>query len=99
MKKLGELAVQRSGVDYTIIRPGGLRSNDDGKQRNVVAGGPNTFGLPPRPKLPGGIRRTTVADACIAAMQLPEVSRNKIVELVEEERAPAVSWSNVFKSV
>ena len=99
MKKLGELAVQRSGIDYSIIRPGGLRSTDDGKQRNVVAGGQNTFGLPPRPKLPGSIRRTTVADACIAAMELPEVSRNKIVELVEEEQAPALSWTQVFSSV
>lgn len=40
MKKLGELAVQRSGIDYTIIRPGGLRSKDDGKVVNVVAGDP-----------------------------------------------------------
>ena len=98
MKKLGELELQRSGLDYTIIRPGGLRS-DDGKSGNVVAGKPNTFGLPPRPKLPGGIRRTTVADACIAAWELENEARNKIIEIVEEENAPYKTWSELFSSV
>lgn len=98
MKKLGELAVQRSGIDYTIIRPGGLRSKDEAKEVNVVAGRPNTFGLPPRPKLPGGIRRTTVAEACVAAMRLPE-ARNKVIEIIEEERAPYKSWRELFVEV
>ncbi len=98
MKKLGELAVQRSGIDYTIIRPGGLRSKDAGKEVNVVAGRPNTFGLPPRPKLPGGIGRSTVAEACVEAMRLPE-ARNKVVEMIEEEGAPRTSWRELFASV
>jgi uncharacterized protein YbjT (DUF2867 family) len=98
MKKLGELAVQRSGIDYTIIRPGGLRSKDDGKARNVVAGKANTFGLPPRPKLPGGISRSTVADACLAALTTPEAS-NKVIEIIEEENAPYKSWDVLFGEV
>ena len=98
MKKLGELAVQRSGIDYTIIRPGGLRSEDDGTTRNVVMGGPNTFGLPPRPKLPGGIMRQTVADACIEAMRLPE-AQNTVVEIIEEEGAPFKQWEQLFSDL
>lgn len=98
MKKLGELAVQRSGIDYTIIRPGGLRSKDDGKVVNVVAGGPNTFGLPPRPKLPGSIKRSTVAEACVEAMRLPE-ARNKVIEIIEQEQAPYKSWVELFSQV
>jgi uncharacterized protein YbjT (DUF2867 family) len=99
MKKLGELSLQRSGIDYTIIRPGGLRSKDDGaKNANVVVGKPNTFGLPPRPKLPGGIARSTVADACIAALSTPEAS-NKVIEMVEEDGAAYKSWDVLFGEV
>ena len=29
-KKQSELVLQRSGLEYTIVRPGGLKNSDDG---------------------------------------------------------------------
>jgi uncharacterized protein YbjT (DUF2867 family) len=98
-KKQGELAIQRSGIDYTIIRPGGLlneikNGRGDG---GVVAAGPDAFGLPPR-RMPGSILRSDVADGCIVALVAPEAS-NKVVEVITEKNQPRRAWAEVFASV
>lgn len=60
-KKRGEEALQRSGIPYTVVRPGGLLN--ESRQGQPVGGiimeGPGTFGLPPR-RGPGSILRTQV---------------------------------------
>ena len=60
-KKRGEEALQRSGVPYTIVRPGGLLNKPRQGQApgNIVMAGPNTFGLPPK-RAPGSILRSQV---------------------------------------
>ena len=60
-KKRGEEALQRSGVPYTIVRPGGLLNEPRQGQLpgNIVMTGPNTFGLPPK-RTPGSILRRQV---------------------------------------
>jgi len=98
-KKQGELAIQRSGIDYTIIRPGGLlneikNGRGDG---GVVAAGADAFGLPPR-RMPGSILRTDVADGCIVALVAPEAS-NKVVEVITEKDQSRRAWAEVFASV
>jgi len=98
-KKQGELAIQRSGIDYTIIRPGGLlneikNGRGDG---GVVAAGADAFGLPPR-RTPGSILRTDVADGCVVALVAPEAS-NKVVEVVTENTQTRRAWAEVFASV
>lgn len=59
MKKRGEEVVQRSGLDYTILRPGGLKDGKIEDGDNVVMGGPDTFGFPPG-KSSGSILRSQV---------------------------------------
>lgn len=97
MKKFGELAVQRSGIDYTIIRPGGLTDTERDGPRMVVAGAPDTFGLPPR-KSPGSIDRSKVAEACIASLVEPESSR-KIIEIITEKGSINKSWKDIFAGI
>ncbi len=64
-KLLAEDVVRRSGLDYTIIRPGGLVENADSGMRNT---------------------REQVADACIAALDRPEV-RNHTWEMSADRRS------------
>ena len=63
-KKRAEEAIQRSGLDYTIVRPGGLKDEPRGNEMpgRIVMGGPDTFGLPPR-KGSGSILRRQVQHA------------------------------------
>ena len=98
-KKQGELAIQRSGIDYTIIRPGGLLNEIKSGRGDggVVAAGPDAFGLPPR-RMPGSILRSDVADGCIVALVAPEAS-NKVVEVITEKEQTRRAWSEVFASV
>lgn len=98
-KKQGELAVQRSGLDYTILRPGGLvtESQSGRGEGGLMAGPPDTFGLPPR-RRPGSILRSLVAEGCIAALVTPE-ARCKIVEVIQSKEEPNRPWAEVFASV
>lgn len=98
-KKQGELALQRSDIDYTIIRPGGLLNEVRGSrgEGGVVAGNADTFGLPPR-RAPGSILRTKVAEGCVSAL-VEESARNKVIEVVQESGAMNRPWSQLFASV
>ena len=99
-KKQAELAVQRSGMDYTIIRPGGLLNEVKAGGRGdggVIAASADSFGLPPR-RRPGSILRSEVAEGCVVALVAPEAS-NKVVEVITEGDAPRRPWSEVFASV
>lgn len=98
-KKQGEVALQRSGLDYTIIRPGGLV--DEIKmgrgEGGLVMAGPDAFGLPPR-RRPGSVLRSDVAACCVAALVEPSAA-GKVVELIAEKDAPARPLSELFASV
>mmetsp|Transcript_31981 Transcript_31981/g.57269 ORF Transcript_31981/g.57269 Transcript_31981/m.57269 type:complete len:286 (-) Transcript_31981:430-1287(-) len=59
-KKRAEEAIQRSGIPYTIVRPGGLMDEPRGETAgNVIMKGADAFGLPPREQ-PGSILRSQV---------------------------------------
>ena len=61
-KKRAEEEVQRSGITYTIVRPGGLQDTlREGQTMpgGIVMRGPDAFGFPPR-ATPGGILRSQV---------------------------------------
>lgn len=98
-KKQGEEALQRSGLDYTIVRPGGLLNQPRSGQKEgaVVMGGPDTYGLPPR-QMAGSILRTQVADCCIQALVEPSASC-KVVEIIAKQDAPRRPYTELFQSV
>ncbi|KAK9845434.1 hypothetical protein WJX81_006363 [Elliptochloris bilobata] len=79
-KKRGEEAVQRSGIPYTIVRPGGLLDapRPGTAVGGIVMAGPNAFGLPPR-RLPGSILRSQVADVCVEALALREAEDKVLI--------------------
>lgn len=63
-KKRAEEELQRSGIPYTIVRPGGLKTvlKSGEAQGNIVMGGPGTFGVPPTKKS-GAILRSQVGQS------------------------------------
>ena len=74
-KKKGEDALRESGLDYTIIRPGGL-TDEPGGQRALK--------LDQGDKLSGRVSRADVADISLHALTHPN-ARNVTFELIESE--------------
>lgn len=103
-KKRAEEAIQRSGIDYTIVRPGGLKSklrDNETSAGNIVMKGPGSFDI--RPTMPptmeiGSILRKQVAEVCVAALVEPAAS-NKVVEVIARGEAPERSMAELFESV
>ncbi|EFJ30607.1 hypothetical protein SELMODRAFT_440242 [Selaginella moellendorffii] len=71
-KRQAELALQRSGLEYTIVRPAGLRENAPADEALVMRPADSLF--------IGGISRSKVAEVCVEAIVVPE-SSEKIVEI------------------
>ncbi len=88
-KQQAEKYIQNSGLNYTIVRPGGLK-NDDNKDNIVMSSADTLFeGSIPRPK---------VAQVCIEALTQPE-AEFKIVEIIAKPEAPSQTWEQLFASV
>jgi len=87
-KKQAEEYIQKSGLTYTIVRPGGLKNEDN--SNSVVMSSADTL-------FDGSIPRQKVAQVCVEALMQPE-SRNKIVEVVAKE-TPEKSWDQLFAGV
>ncbi|MCL2926069.1 MAG: NAD(P)H-binding protein [Trichodesmium sp. MAG_R04] len=88
-KKQAEQYIKKSGLNYTIVRPGGLRNND------------NQFYLVMEPAdclFDGSISRTKVAQVSVEAIFQPAAC-NKIVEIVTQAEAPEKSLVELFTSV
>lgn len=88
-KKQAEDYLQKSGLTYTIVRPGGLK-NEDNADTIVMSSADTLF--------EGGIPRTKVAQVCVEALFQPE-ARNKVVEIVAKPDAIAKEFSELFASV
>ena len=88
-KKQAEKYIQQSGLTYTIVRPGGLK-NEDNADRIIMSSADTLFeGSIPRPK---------VARVCIESIFQP-AAKNKIVEIVASPEAEDKSWEQLFTSV
>jgi uncharacterized protein YbjT (DUF2867 family) len=88
-KKQAENYLRQSGLTYTIVRPGGLKSEDN-PDKIVMSSADTLFeGSIPRPK---------VAQVCVEALFQPE-AKNKIVEIVANSEAADKSWEELFASV
>ncbi|MBE9168848.1 SDR family oxidoreductase [Pleurocapsales cyanobacterium LEGE 06147] len=88
-KKQAENYLRQSGLTYTIVRPGGLK-NEDNPDKIVMSSADTLFeGSIPRPK---------VARVCVEALFQPE-AKNKIVEIVASSDAEDKTWEELFASV
>lgn len=88
-KKQAEEYIQKSGLTYTIVRPGGLK-NEDNDFPIVMSAADTLFD--------GSIPRTKVAQVCVDSLFQP-TARNKIVEVVAKPEAPARSMEELFAGV
>lgn len=88
-KKRAEEYIQQSGLAYTIVRPGGLK-NEDNSDSIVMSSADTLFD--------GSIPRTKVAQVCVEAL-FESAARNKIVEIVAKSEAPPRNFEQLFASV
>jgi uncharacterized protein YbjT (DUF2867 family) len=88
-KKQAEEYLQKSGLTYTIVRPGGLKNEDN--SNSIVMRSADTL-------FDGSIPRQKVAQVCVEALFQGE-ARNKIVEVVATPEAPQKSFDELFTNV
>ena len=88
-KKQAEEYIGKSGLTYTIVRPGGL-TNAENDDAIVMCRADTLFD--------GRISRSQVAQVCVEALYQP-AARNKIVEIVAKEQSPNQTFEQLFASV
>lgn len=88
-KKQAEEYLAKSGLTYTIVRPGGLKNEDNTNQ--VVMSAADTL-------FEGSIPRTKVAQVCVEALFQAQ-AKNKIVEIVAKPEAAQTSLQDLFANV
>lgn len=89
-KKQAEAYLQRSGLTFTIVRPGGLKNEDDDPRPLVMASADTLF--------EGSLPRMKVAEVCVEALFSP-AARNRIVEIVAQEDATPQAISELFTAL
>ncbi len=88
-KQQAEKYLQNSGLNYTIVRPGGLKNDDN--DDNIVMSSADTL-------FDGSIPRPKVAQVCVAALDQPAAA-SKIVEIIAKPDAASQTWEQLFASV
>lgn len=88
-KKQAESYIQQSGIPYTIVRPGGLKEEDNSD--NIIMSGADTL-------FDGSIPRQKVARVCVEAISQPQ-AKSKIVEVVASPTADTKTWTQLFANV
>lgn len=102
-KGKGETALLRSGLPYTIIRPGQLTdgpytSRDFNTLVKATTEGKLGVKLGTGDTMNGQASRIDVAAACVAALN-SAASENKAFELISKgDRPPAINWEDLFKA-
>lgn len=88
-KKQAEKYIQSSGINYTIVRPGGLKDED--VFDNIMMSSADTL-------FEGSISRRKVAQVCIEALSQPQ-AKSKIVEIIAKENSINKTWSQLFADI
>ncbi|MGB3788180.1 MAG: SDR family oxidoreductase [Phormidesmis sp.] len=88
-KKQAEDYLKMSGVPYTIVRPGGLKAENNAQAIEMSAA--DTL-------FEGSIPRVKVAQVCVDALG-EEAAKNKVVEIVSTDEAVAQPMEALFASV
>lgn len=85
-KRQAEEYLKQSGVPYTIVRPGGLK-NENNADAIVMSSADTLF--------EGSIPREKVAQVCVEALSQPS-AKNRVVEIVTSDSAIAQPISALF---
>jgi uncharacterized protein YbjT (DUF2867 family) len=73
-KIVAEKHLRDSGLDYTIVRPGGLKAKPP--TGSLIVSGEDTLNA-------GEISRDLVADVCVASLT-DAAARNRVLEIIED---------------
>jgi uncharacterized protein YbjT (DUF2867 family) len=85
-KKQAETYIQQSGLTYTIVRPGGLKNEDNSD--SIVMSSEDTL-------FEGSIPRVKVAQVCVESLVQP-TAKNKIVEIITKPGVETNNWEQLF---
>ena len=88
-KHQAEAYIRNSGLTYTIVRPGGLK-NEDNSDKVVLAAADTLF--------EGSIPRAKVAKVCVDALSTPS-AKNTILEIVAKPDAPSKSLGELIEAL
>lgn len=89
-KKKAEAYLLASGISYTIVRPGGLKDDNNDSESIVMSSQDTLF--------EGSISRYKVAQICVEAISCPE-AKSKILEVVTSTEAEAKTWQKLFQDI
>lgn len=88
-KHKGEDVLRESGLDYTIVRPGGLTDEPGGEKALRVEQGD---------QLSGSISRDDLAEVCLRALD-HSAAHHATFEVVEADGAPPSDWAALFEGL
>ena len=90
-KRVGEQALEASGLDWTVIRPGGLSEREEGlEQEGVLWTGADQ-------QTSNSIPRRLVARCCLEAVNTPD-SIGMILEITSSSEQPVLSLKQAMAS-
>ncbi|MEB3200582.1 MAG: SDR family oxidoreductase [Synechococcaceae cyanobacterium] len=91
-KRVGERALERSGLDWTIIRPGGLSERETGlESEGIRYSGPDQ-------QESDSIPRRLVARCCLEALDTP-ASIGRILEVTSSPELPVLPMAQALAAV
>ena len=91
-KRIGEQALENSGLDWTVIRPGGLSEREEAlNEEGVYWSGPDQ-------QENDSIPRRLVARCCLEALNTP-ASIGRILEVTSDASRPIISLSEALLSI
>ena len=90
-KRVGERALESSGLDWTIVRPGGLSEREDD------LAGEGVLYTPADQQESNSIPRRLVARCCVDALQTPE-SIGRILEVTSSTDQPVIPLDQAIAS-
>ena len=90
-KKIGENFIRNSSLDWTIIRPGGLKESEDIKLERIEYSKEDT-------QIKGSIPRRLVAKCCIDSLKNKE-SINKIIEVTSSTENKKISFKKAMQMI
>ena len=90
-KKLGENFLKKDIFEWTIIRPGGLKENEDFKGQNILYSSIDT-------QMEGSIPRRLVAKCCIESLK-NNTSINKTIEITSSAQNKNISFNKAMQNI
>ncbi len=91
-KRVGEEALEKSGLDWTVIRPGGLSETEDNlEEQGILFTGPNK-------QQDAYIPRRLVARCCIEAIKTPD-SIGEIIEVTSDNSVPQIKMKEALREI